>query len=209
MEETKLGTCTTILFPKEMRKYWNGKACGLPALICLSIKVLFRKVQRLYYKFEFLTNVNHTDWGGYFSGRISYVFPSCITIGKNTYLGKNISFYAENTNVRKLVIKDGVSINDFCELDFSGGLIIGKDSHLASHCSILTHTHGYDYKSPPVAKPIVIGEHVFIGKNSVILYNCSKIGNNAVIGSGSVVTKDVPENAVVAGNPAKIIKILS
>lgn len=192
-----------------MRKYWNGKISGLPALICISIKVLFRKLQRLYYKFEFLSNVNHADWGGYFSGRVNYVFPSCITIGKNTYLGKNISFYAESTNERKLIIKDGVTINDFCELDFSGGLIIGKDTHLANHCSILTHTHGYDYKSPPEAKPLEIGEHVFIGKNAMIVYNCSKIGNNAVIGSGSVVTKDVPENAVVAGNPARIIKYVT
>ena len=51
-----------------------------------------------------------------------------------------------------------------------------------------------------------IGENAFIGAKSVILYNCNRIGKNTVIGVGSIVTKDVPDNAIVAGNPAKIIK---
>lgn len=52
--------------------------------------------------------------------------------------------------------------------------------------------------------PIVIGNNVMIGGNSIILYNVS-IGNNVIIAAGSVVTKNVPDNVVVGGNPAKII----
>lgn len=55
--------------------------------------------------------------------------------------------------------------------------------------------------------PVVIGNNVWIGERSIILKGV-RIGNNAVIAAGSVVTKDIPENTVVGGNPAKIIKIL-
>ena len=71
---------------------------------------------------------------------------------------------------------------------------------------ITTHDHGYDYRNKPTGKSLEIGENAFIGAKSVILFNCNRIGNNAVVGTGSVVTKDVPDNAIVAGNPARIIK---
>lgn len=51
---------------------------------------------------------------------------------------------------------------------------------------------------------IVVGDNVFVGANATILPNVT-IGNNSIIGAGSVVTKSVPENVVVAGNPARII----
>lgn len=56
-------------------------------------------------------------------------------------------------------------------------------------------------------KPIVIGDNVWIGGGSIILPNIT-IGNNVVIAAGSVVTKNIPDNVVIAGNPAKIIKHL-
>ena len=54
---------------------------------------------------------------------------------------------------------------------------------------------------------IEIFDNCFIGANSTIMYNV-KIGPNAIVAAGSVVTKDVPDNAVVVGNPAKVIKYL-
>ncbi|MDY2829576.1 MAG: sugar O-acetyltransferase [Sodaliphilus sp.] len=58
-----------------------------------------------------------------------------------------------------------------------------------------------------IAKPITIGDNVWIGGNSVVLMGVT-IGNNVVIGAGSVVTKDIPDNAVVVGNPARVIKYI-
>jgi acetyltransferase-like isoleucine patch superfamily enzyme len=55
--------------------------------------------------------------------------------------------------------------------------------------------------------PIVIGEYVWIGANATILPGV-EIGDNAIIAAGAVVTKHVPENAVVAGVPAKVIKMI-
>ncbi|MGM1299845.1 DapH/DapD/GlmU-related protein, partial [Enterobacter hormaechei] len=56
-------------------------------------------------------------------------------------------------------------------------------------------------------KPVTIGDNVWIGGRAIINPGVT-IGDNAVIASGAVVTKDVPANAVVGGNPAKIIKML-
>ena len=54
-------------------------------------------------------------------------------------------------------------------------------------------------------KPVKICENVWIGENAIILPGI-EIGKNSIIGAGSVVTKNVPENCIVAGNPARIIK---
>lgn len=55
------------------------------------------------------------------------------------------------------------------------------------------------------AKPIEVGNHVWFGGNVVVLPGV-KIGDNCVIGAGSVVTKDIPENSVAVGNPCKVIR---
>ncbi len=55
-------------------------------------------------------------------------------------------------------------------------------------------------------RQIVIGNDVWVGRNAIILPGCTRIGHGAVVGAGSVVTGDVPEFAIVAGNPARILR---
>lgn len=102
-----------------------------------------------------------------------------------------------------------VSISAFVHIWGQGGLEIGDRTMIGSHCVITTLTHDYNLKDmrhpPAIAKKITIGNDVWIGASAVILPGIS-IGNGAVIGAGSVVTKNVPANAIVAGNPAKVIK---
>lgn len=82
---------------------------------------------------------------------------------------------------------------------------IGNNVTLAPRVHILAHDASPN-KFIGVVKEgdVIIGNNVFIGANSTILCN-TKIGNNVIIGANSLVCKDVPDNSVVAGNPAKFI----
>ncbi len=92
-----------------------------------------------------------------------------------------------------------------------GPVKIGSYVMLAQNIVISGLNHGYeDVNLPPrlqkvVTKQIVIDDNVWIGANSVVLAGVS-IGKHAVIGAGSVVTKDIPGYCVAVGNPARVIK---
>lgn len=84
------------------------------------------------------------------------------------------------------------------------GCLFHRDVIIGSNCKIL-HNVTIGGRSSCKSVPVV-GDNVLIGTGSIIL-GAVKIGNNSIIGAGSVVVKDVPANAVVVGNPAKIIKL--
>lgn len=94
---------------------------------------------------------------------------------------------------------------DVCEIR------IGNNCFIAPGVHIYTATHPINYKERATGlefgRPVKIGNDVWIGGKSIINPGVT-IGNNVVIGSGSVVTKDVPNNVVIAGNPARVIKKL-
>ena len=132
--------------------------------------------------------------------------PNSIEIGNNVVIAGGVQLSNGEIPSGILKMEDGVSIDKNCFVDYSGGLVMHKNAHLAWGVYISTHDHGYDYHNAPVGRALEIGENAFVGAKSIILHNCNYIGKNAVIGTGSVVTKDVPDNAIVAGCPARIIK---
>ncbi|OMJ13234.1 putative acetyltransferase [Smittium culicis] len=107
------------------------------------------------------------------------------TSDETTYLEKYAYFdYGINTHVGKnFYMNAGCVILDCGRVDIGNDVIFG----------------------PNIFAPLKIGDNVWIGGGSIILPGIT-IGNNSVIAAGSVVTKDVPENVVVAGNPAKFMK---
>lgn len=94
-----------------------------------------------------------------------------------------------------------------CILDklYPKGIHIGENCLIANGTVILTHDHCKRVDKMPYMIDTYIGDNCFIGIRAFIMPGV-KIGNQVIVGSMSVVTKDVPSNCIVAGNPAKIIK---
>lgn len=104
-------------------------------------------------------------------------------------------------------IEPGTIIGRFCS--FAPGVRIGGLNHpvywVTTHPILYNRNYGFTEDKTIKSKPVVIEDDVWVGFNAIILGGV-KIGKGAVIGAGSVVTKDVPPYSIVAGNPAKVIK---
>lgn len=192
---------------------WNGKLSGVPGAIGNVFSIICARIANWFTTKSMLGNIKSHGKHILVMRGCTYRCPQGIEIGDNVIIGKDTSLVAEmckeydNPNGGGyFCIGRGVSIGNNCEIDFSGGVTINELTHIAHHVQISTHDHGYDYRNTPIGKSLVIGKSAFIGSRSVILHNCNRIGRNAVVGTGSVVTKDVPDYAIVAGNPARIIK---
>lgn len=116
----------------------------------------------------------------------SPIYGSCIS---NVKIGKN------------------VYINPNCLMMARGGITIEDGVQIAANVQLLSNNHDpYDLMIL-LCKPVLLREHAWIGAGATILPGVC-VGRHAIVGAGSVVTKDVPDFAVVAGNPAKIIRVL-
>ena len=107
-----------------------------------------------------------------------------------------------------LSIGRSVTIGEYCHMWANGGLTIGDDSLIAAHCTLTTLSHNADgqkYRETTFNAPIKIGTNVWLGYGVVVMPGVS-IGDNAIIGAGAVVTKDVPPNAVAVGVPARVVR---
>lgn len=111
-------------------------------------------------------------------------------------------------NPDRLRLGARVSINAFTHIWAGGGVTIGDDTLIASHVAITSLTHDAKserYGGTLVNKPIVIGRNVWIGSHAVILPGVA-IGDNAIVGAGAVVTRDVPAGVTVVGVPARPLR---
>lgn len=101
-----------------------------------------------------------------------------------------------------------VFINQNCTFYDLGGLDIGDDVMISPNVSLITAGHPLDpaqRRAVTSGRPIVIGRNVWIATGAIVLGGVT-IGENSVVGAGSVVTKDAPANCFVAGNPARVIR---
>jgi acetyltransferase-like isoleucine patch superfamily enzyme len=125
---------------------------------------------------------------------------------------------------RRVLIRSGVIVHGmpvwisqdcFFDAKFPGAITIGDRVVISSNVKLLTHDFSMDRiaelklgrsadKDIVYRAPITIGDYAFIGLGSIIMPGIS-IGRGSVVGSGSVVTKDVPDGVVVGGNPAAVI----
>lgn len=121
------------------------------------------------------------------------LFPPFYTdCGKNIHIGKN------------------VFINMGCKFQDQGGIFIG-DGALIGHnvvLATLNHAKSPQDRSSMLPAPIHIGKNVWIGANATVLPGVT-IGDGAIVAAGAVVTRNIPENTIVGGVPAKVIRTIS
>ena len=121
--------------------------------------------------------------------------------------GRSSAIY-RNVDIRtpkNISIGSDTIINKKCVIDGRGGLYVGNNVDIAQEVCIWTEQH--DYNSPiyaSVCKPVIIEDYVWVASRAIVLPGVT-IGRGAVVASGSIVTKDVPPLAIVAGVPARVI----
>lgn len=119
----------------------------------------------------------------------SMFLPFTTDFGKNIHIGKN------------------VFINSGCRFQDQGGITIGDESLIGHNVVLATINHDLnpENRGTMTLKPIELKKRTWIGSNATILPGIT-VGENSVVAAGAVVTKDVPANTVVAGNPAQVVR---
>jgi acetyltransferase-like isoleucine patch superfamily enzyme len=138
-----------------------------------------------------------------------------ITLSKHCAIDDFVTLLSvdENGKPGLIAIGERTYINRHTMIDACNNIKIGDDCAIGPNCYITDHDHTMvlgkkPLESPLNSKPTRIENEVWIGANVVILKGVV-IGKRSIVGAGSVVTKSMPENSVVVGNPAKIIKVIS
>ncbi|MEZ9909393.1 acyltransferase [Vibrio sp. 10N.261.51.A3] len=131
--------------------------------------------------------------------------PEGILICDNVSLADQVRMWSE-LPTGKLTLHDNVQINRDVLLDFTGTLEIKNNVLISEGTKIYTHTHGYDPRSRAKGSKLIIGENAWIGTNTIILPSVDYIGKNSIIGSGAVVSKNVPDDCVYVCAPGRFIE---
>jgi maltose O-acetyltransferase len=126
-------------------------------------------------------------------------------IGQGCYIYSHVVIHSP----RLVIVGSRVSMAGFVHIWGGGGVWIGDDVMIASHCTITSQSHNVDpsTRRENIFKQVVIGDNVWIGSGATILPGVS-IGKNSVVAAGSVVTHDVPSNTLVKGVPAKVCRAI-
>lgn len=184
-----------------------------------SINKYFNKL----YSYMISKRLNKTRCDMYIEYPIYLSGADNITIGSNFSTHKRLrietySCFGGEVFFPKIIIGDNVCVNYDCHIGAINNITIGDNVLIASKVFITDHFHGStkcreDLLMPPASRKlhskgsVIIDNNVWIGENVSILPNVH-IGEGAVIGANSVVTKDVPPFSVVCGVPARIVKQL-
>ncbi|MDE1175579.1 MAG: acyltransferase [Edaphobacter sp.] len=145
-------------------------------------------------------------------GRVHVTWPHRISIGNRCNLEHDVYLKVAGgySDQLAIIIHEGCFIGWGCEFNILSRIEIGSSTLIASGAKFIDHDHGTALGStmkeqPENGAPIVIGSDVWIGANCIVLKGIS-IGSGAIVAAGSVVTKDVPPLAIVAGVPARVLR---
>ena len=132
-------------------------------------------------------------------------------------LGKGVSFNGTVVPVELVTYDSGrIEIGNHTFINYGSSIAARASVKIGAHCLLGHYTFVMDsdqhdivrHMELPQSGPVVIEDHVWIGSKTVILAGV-RIGSRAVIGAGSIVTKDIPPQCVAAGNPARVLRRLT
>ena len=137
---------------------------------------------------------------------------SDVLLEENVALDRGVVLIASGAaRPGKIKIGAGTYVNRYTIFDAHQQLEIGRECMIGPHCYFTDGNHGTAQgvpvnRQPMNTAPLIVEDHVWIGSHAVILSGV-RIGRGAVIGAGSVVTSDIPANAIAAGVPARVIRM--
>ena len=161
---------------------------------------------------------------GAFGADSAFVPPAVVSAPERVFIGDRVFFqtgawlavYDEVHGVRfdpRLTIGDGCTFGRDVVIACLGEVTFGREVQVADRIFVGDTYHGYqdpdtNIVRQPMAepRPVRIGDGAFLGINCVILPGVT-VGERAFVGAGAVVTKDVPANSVVVGNPARVVRV--
>jgi len=136
-------------------------------------------------------------------------------IGDGTYIQYGVMVIAEHYSLCSLRTGRNCLLARDCDLDVTGGLEIGNGVCILEGAKIFTHAHDslhlknddclIPYSNRAYKTPLVIEDNVEICARAIIMPGVGRIGSNSMISAGTIVTKPVPPNSVVGGNPARVL----
>lgn len=140
---------------------------------------------------------------------INFAFPFRRIIAKQLFRKCGKNFCCDNGvrfNFGQFIdVGDNVFFNAGTFIDSKGGVTIGNSVSIAEYVRILTHTHSESNHAERTYGRVIIGDYAKVYAGATILYGI-RIGEQAIVAAGAVVTKDVPANHIVAGIPADVLR---
>jgi len=149
-----------------------------------------------------LANVLGEEWN---KKRTAFLITQLQCAGANLQLASSVVI----RNPESVSFGPQCTLNEYTTILGSGGVTVGTGVWFAAHSVIVSHSHPADVEfigdHPPLELPIVIEDYAWIGSHAVVLPGV-RLGRSCIVAAGSVVTKDVPPYAIVAGVPARILR---
>ena len=138
-----------------------------------------------------------------------------IQLGDNSTIGHYCIIKVSGTLSdlgKGILIGDNVGIGDFCHIGGAGGVVIGDDTIIGAYFSVHPENHNFDDLNSPIRKQgvnrqgITVGSNCWIGAKVTLLDGCV-VGDGCVVAAGSVVKGVFPNNSIIGGIPAKVLKL--
>lgn len=181
------------------------------------LKILKKIITKVFFGNKYILKIKHIGKNSKVGLLHNFLNGKYIEIGDRTSIGRysKLQCFDKNNNIRynpSIKIGNDCMMGQNCSIMSADSIIIEDNVLMASYITIVNENHGMDLESkfnyrrqPLTTAPILIKEGAWIGERCCILSGVS-IGKKSIIGSGSVVTKPIPDYCIAVGNPARVIK---